>query len=420
MKVSDVMSRQADFVGPEAKVEKVALLIFGRNINTVPVCEGKKVVGIVTEKDIISRFFPTVEEYMEDIVHSSDFENMEEKGSLILSLPVKKIMSKNPTLVHPDMPLLQAQSLMSVKRISSVAVVDRNSRLVGILSKGDVFRSLIGNNLLFTENEDYNDFLSKTYYQSVDWDNRLKYELPDLLKVFEKHNVKTVLDVGCGTGDHTIALAKKGYTAIGVDRSAPMILEAKKRKIPLPGSAYSNANFYHGDAEDLIYDLKIKFDAVLFLGNTISHNLPNYRHLIKASANTLSRNGVLIFQITNFEKVLKKQNRLLNFNFATPPNQAIKEFAFVEFYDKPINHRKILKTFAILSSDGKRWKWAGIRNSLMAYTDEPRIKQIMANEGFSKTETYGGSFDGKTWDYLFRKPFNPLASDWLNVVASRK
>ena len=420
MNVADVMSKQVEFVRPDEKVEKVALLIFGRDINTVPVCEGKKVVGIVTEKDILTRFFPTMQEYMEDVVHSSNFEEMEEKATLILSLPVRKIMSKNLTLVRPEMPLLRAQSLMSVRRISSVPVIDRNNRLVGILSKGDVFRSLVGDQLLFTENEDYNDFLSKTYYRSVDWDNRLKLELPDLLKVFEKHKVKTVLDVGCGTGDHSIALARKGYKAIGVDRSAPMILEAKRRKIPLSSKTYGNVNFYHGNAENLIYDLNVQFDACIFMGNTISHNPNNYRHLIKVAANSLSPNGVMIFQITNFEKVLKKQKRLLNFNFATPQDTTLKEFAFIEFYDKPYNHKKILKTFAILSSDGKRWKWSGIRNSLMGYTDKIRIKKILGDEGFSKVETYGSFFDGTQWDYLFRKPFKPLESDWLNVVASNK
>ena len=74
----------------------------------------------------------------------------------------------------------------------------------------------------------------------------------------------------------------------------------------------------------------------------------------------------------------------------------------------------------MLASDGKRWKSTGIRNSLMAYTDEKRITDILKNEGFTKIETFGGFFDGRTWDHLFRKPFEPLESDWLNIVASGK
>ncbi|HVZ11902.1 MAG TPA: CBS domain-containing protein [Patescibacteria group bacterium] len=414
------MSKQVDYVRASDKVEKVALLIFGRNINGIPVVEGKKLVGLVTENDILSRFFPSVSELIEDNVKSTNFEEMEEKASTIMSLPVSKIMKANPTTVHEDTPLLRAQSIMNTRGIGRLPVVDEDGRLIGIISKGDVFRSLIGEKITASENEDYNDFLSKTYYSTVDWDNRLKYEMPDLLKLFTEHKVKTVLDVGCGTGEHSIELAKKGFSVIGSDRSGAMISRANRNKIGLTTKQYENVHFWHKDTEDLLYELDVKFDAIMIMGNTISHNHENYRKLIKCAANCLSKNGILIFQITNFEKVIKTKKRLLNFNFATPPDQAVKEYAFVEFYDNPIKNREILKTFAILASDGKRWKWSGIKNSMMAYTDEARIKSILKNEGFKKITTFGGSFDGKHWDYLFRKPFKPLESDWLNVVAVKQ
>ncbi len=156
------------------------------------------------------------------------------------------------------------------------------------------------------------------------------------------------------------------------------------------------------------------------MGNTISHNPLNFRHLIKSAANSLSDNGVMIFQITNFEKVLKRDRRVLSFNFVPGIDDSVKEYCFIEFYDYPIKNKTILKSFVILASDGRRWKSSGIRNSLMAYTDEKRIKDLLKNEGFTKIQTYGGFFNGRQWDYLFRKPFKPLESDWLNVVASNK
>lgn len=420
MKVADVMSKQVDSVRAGDKVEKVALLIFGRNINGVPVVEGKKLVGLVTEEDILKKFFPTISEYMADSVHEANFEEMEEKASTIMSLPVSKIMKSKPVVVKPDTPLLRAQSLMKIHEIGRLPVVDEDGKLLGIVSKGDVFRSLIGEKILFTENEDYNDFLSKTYYSTVDWDDRLKKEMPDLLKLFREHKVKTVLDVGCGTGEHSIELAKDGFSVVGTDRSRAMINEANRRKVGLSSKAYENVHFWHKDTEDLLYDLDVPFDAIIIMGNTLSHNPENYRKLLKACATCLSPNGVLVLQITNFEKVLKTNNRLLNFNFANPNNDNIKEFSFLEFYDNPVRNKTILKTFAILSSDGKRWKSSGIRNSLMAYTDKIRIKDILKNEGFGKVEIFGGNFDGKHWDTLFQKPFKPLESDWLNVVAYNK
>jgi len=420
MKVSDVMSKQVDYVGPNDKVEKVALLIFGRGVNGIPVVEGKKLVGLITENDILQKFFPTVSELIEDTVHETNFEDMEEKATAIMSLPVSQIMSKKLTTVKPNTPLLRAQSLMKVRDIGRLPVVDEKGRLIGIVSKGDVFRTLIGGKLLFTENEDYNDFLSKTYYSTVDWEDRLKKEMPDIIKLFKKHKVKTVLDVGCGTGDYSIELVKRGYIVVGTDRSRPMISEANRRKVGLSSKQYSNVHFWNKDTEDYLYEMDIKFDAILVMGNSLSHNPENYRRLIKRMTESLSDNGVMVFQTTNFEKVLKKDGRILSFNFVPTTDETVKEYCFIQYYDKPDRNRTILKTFAILTSDRKRWKWTGIRNSLMAYTDEARIKSILKNEGFTKIQTFGGSFDGRRWDYLFRKPFKPLESDWLNVIASNK
>ncbi len=419
MKVADVMSKQVDYVKPTDKVERAVLLIFGRGINGVPVCEGRKLVGFITEQDILNKFFPSIHELIEDAVHEANFEVMEEKAITILSLPVSKIMSGEPTTVGPNTPILRAQSLMNVKQVGRLPVVDGRGRLLGIISKGDVFRSLIGERMLFVENEDYNDFLSRTYYSTVDWEDRLKKEIPDLIKLFEKHNVKTILDVGCGTGDYSIELAKRGYIVAGTDRSKAMIDEANRRKIGLSNKQYGNLHFWNKDTEDFLHNLDVKFDAILIMGNALSHNSKNYASLIKRCASSLSDNGVMVFQTTNFEKVLRTKNRIWNINFVPVNNEPIKEYCFVQFYDKPDRNRTILKTFAILTSDGKRWKWSGIRNSVMAYTNENRIKDILKNEGFSKIETYGGSFDGRHWDHLFRKPFKPLESDWLNVVVER-
>lgn len=419
MKVADVMSKQVDYIRPNDKVERAVLLIFGRNVNGIPVLEGKKLVGLVTENDILKKFFPTIHEIVQDTVHEANFEAMEEKASTIMSMPVSQIMSRNPTVVKATTPLLRAQSLMNVKNIGRLPVVDDGGSLIGILSKGDVFRSLVGGKILFTENEDYNDFLSKTYYSTVDWDNRLKFEMPDLLKLFQKQKVKTVLDVGCGTGEHSVEFAKKGYTVVGTDRSSSMISEANRRKVALSSKSYGNVHFWHKDTEDFLYDMDVKFDAIIVMGNTLSHNPENYRRMIKKMANSLSDNGIMIFQITNFEKVLKSDRRVLSFNFVPTTNEPIKEYCFIEYYDYPLKNKTILKTFVVLSSDGKRWKSSGVRNSLMAYTSERRIREILKNEGFSKVQTYGGFFDGRHWDYLFRKPFNPLGSDWLNIVAIR-
>ena len=60
---------------------------------------------------------------------------MAEKAETILSLTIAKIMSKNPTTVKSDTPLLRAQSLMNVRNIGRLPVVDDRGRILGIVSK---------------------------------------------------------------------------------------------------------------------------------------------------------------------------------------------------------------------------------------------------------------------------------------------
>jgi len=421
MKVADAMSKHVDSVSEATPVEKLSLLIFGRGINGVPVCRNKKIVGFVTEKDILTKFYPSVQEYVEDPFSSSDFEGMEIKIKHIFEMRADQIMSKNPTTVTPDTPLLRAQSLMFIEKIGRLPVVDDAGNLVGIISKGDIFRALVGDKLLFSEDLDYNDWLSKTYYAAVSIEDRLKHEIPDLLKVFSENKVKRILDVGCGTGDHVIDLAKRGFDAVGIDRSGAMIIEANKRKKFLSETARTRGKFIEADMEEVRSKFKKdSFDAILFLGNTISHNPGKYKDSISDAARLLTEKGVMIFQVTNFKKVLKTQKRLLSFNFAKMKDEPTKEYAFLEFYDEPNEKEKtILKTFAILVSGGGRWKSSGVRNSLMAYVTKEGLKEILSKNGFNKIEFYGSAFDGRNWDYLFRKPFEELQSDWLTVIARK-
>lgn len=420
MKVADAMSRQVDSVLESTRVEKLSILIFGRGINGVPVCRNKKVVGFVTERDILSKFYPSIQEYVEDPLSSSDFEGMEAKIKHIFEMRADQIMSKNTVTVTPQTPLLKAQSLMFLEKVGRLPVVDGKGNLVGIIAKGDIFRALVGDKLLFTEDEDYSDWLSKTYYASVDTENRLNHEMPDLLKLFKENKVNSVLDIGCGTGEHAIELARGGFTVVGIDRSKGMIAECNKKRQLISEEAKKKVEFYCGDFEDEMSNFKEKFDAAIFTGNTIPHNPHKYKEVIKKTADVLSKNGIMFFQITNFEKVLKASKRFLSFNFAKVKEEKNREYGFLQFYDDP-NEKDdtILKTFAILKSDGKRWKSSGVRNSLMAYITKENIKKTLEKSGFSKISFYGGSFDGRSWDYLFRKPFDPLNSDWLNVIAKR-
>lgn len=423
MKVANVMSRQVDYISADDKVEYASRLIFGRGINGLPVCKNKKVIGFVTEQDIIAKVFPTFQEYIQDPVHNQNFEDMEKKMSEVFKIKVERIMSKNVVSVRSSTPLLEAQSIMKTHNIGRLPVIDEDGKLIGIISNSDVFKAVVRERLAVSVDEEYNDWLSKNYYKTVDTEDRLAHELPDLVSLFKKNKIKTILDVGCGTGDHVIALAKEGFKITGIDRSTLMIKEAKKRMTDLPSHIKKRITLVAGEYNDLAKPRIDKtYDCVMIWGNTLSHNPYIYKKTLDMSSDLLSGPSLLLIQNTNFEKVIKTKNRLLSLSFVGKNSYKStgEEHAFLEFYDPPDEEEMtILKTFAVFDKTQGKWSSYGTKNSIFAYITKIGVERHLLGLGFKDINFYGSSFDGRNWDYVFRKPYSPLESDWMNVVAKK-
>ncbi len=145
MKVRAVFQKKVTYITPDSTLYEASRYIFGHNHKGLPVVEGKKkkLVGFITEQDITSQLFPSIQELVEDYVHERDFELMEQRVKEVLTKKVKDVMSKHVILIHIDEPLLKAESIMKLKDISRLPVIDSKGNLIGIISKGDIFRALV-------------------------------------------------------------------------------------------------------------------------------------------------------------------------------------------------------------------------------------------------------------------------------------
>ncbi len=100
----------------------------------------------------------------------------------------------------------------------------------------------------------------------------------DLIEsVFHKHAqgpVKTILDLGCGTGNHALPLARRGYRVTGVDFSEEMLTRARQKAaaLELP-SGYVAPTFVQGDVRSV--DVGQPFDAVLMMFAVLGYQLTN-------------------------------------------------------------------------------------------------------------------------------------------------
>lgn len=146
MKVSDIIKKNVDSISVTASVLDAARLIFKHGHTGIPVVSGKnkKLVGFITDQDILSQCFPSMREYLEDVVHAGDFNAMEMKLKEIIKMKVKDVMSKQVIAVTQDTPLLKAESLMKTKDVARLPVIDERGNLVGILTKREIFRALLG------------------------------------------------------------------------------------------------------------------------------------------------------------------------------------------------------------------------------------------------------------------------------------
>ena len=117
MKVKDIMSTDIACIGLEDSIQKAAQLMKRYDVGSIPVCENKEVIGIVTDRDIALRSVAD--------------------GEDTSSQTVADIMTANPVVREPNMNVHEAAKIMSQQQIRRLPIVDHGN-LVGFVALGDI------------------------------------------------------------------------------------------------------------------------------------------------------------------------------------------------------------------------------------------------------------------------------------------
>jgi CBS domain-containing protein len=152
MKVRDIMNVKPVTVQAESPVSEAALLLRKNKISGMPVLDGEKLVGVVSESDLLrllsvdeeegGLWLPSPFEVLE--IPFRDLVKWERMHANLEEIPRKKvgnIMSLNLHDVGPDDSVEEAASIMTRHRINRLPVME-NGRLVGIVTRGDIISGL--------------------------------------------------------------------------------------------------------------------------------------------------------------------------------------------------------------------------------------------------------------------------------------
>ena len=140
MQVKDIMTHTVKTVGPATRMIEVVSMMCLYRYSGIPVVEHDKLIGIISEKDVLHSLLPSMEDLMGNM-SSIDFSALMKDYSSVIQKKVADLMTKKVMTVSPDIHILKAAAVMAGNRFRRIPVADGDT-LVGMLSLGDVHKAI--------------------------------------------------------------------------------------------------------------------------------------------------------------------------------------------------------------------------------------------------------------------------------------
>ncbi len=118
MQIKDVMTRDVAAVSPDITVADAATQMKELDVGPLPVCDGERLVGMITDRDITTRATAA--------------------GQDPQATRVKDVMTPDVLFCFEEQDVDEAAQLMQQKKVRRLLVLNRDSRLVGMVSLGDL------------------------------------------------------------------------------------------------------------------------------------------------------------------------------------------------------------------------------------------------------------------------------------------
>jgi len=121
MEVREIMSRNVECISPSATLQEAASRMRTRDIGFLPVCQGDQVIGTLTDRDAMIRAIA--------------------QGMDPTKTTAKEIMSRDVFFSFEDQDIEDVAEYMSERQVRRMIILDRDKKLVGVVSLGDVAKT---------------------------------------------------------------------------------------------------------------------------------------------------------------------------------------------------------------------------------------------------------------------------------------
>lgn len=220
--------------------------------------------------------------------------------------------------------------------------------------------------------ENFYDALAPDYDSMTQFALRLEQQKQILSRLLP---LRAAVDMGCGTGLHSIALALLGVEATGIDISGEMLLRARSHA----GEHGVQPDFEQGDFFSSPSRQGHSPDLLLCLGNSLPH-LERHRlqDLLRHWRGLLASDGRALIQLLNYRRIFERRERIVNIRRTGPAT-------VVRFYDF---HEDSLQFNILTINEDEESLTHTLRGTRLSPFTSAEIASAAASAGFQSVEMF--------------------------------
>lgn len=243
------------------------------------------------------------------------------------------------------------------------------------------------------------------YDGMIQWGSRLEREIPVLQTIFGPSDGVSLLDAGCGTGRHAVAMAECGYRITGADADGAMLTLARRHA----RERHVRVRFVQATYSQLTRQAHGPFDGVYCLGNALAAagSERSVRTALAQFRRVLRPSGCLMFQVINFAEV---RRTLTKGAYVRGPQSAVidgREHVWLKVF--AAEGATVRVQSIMLSKHVGRWVRHIDQGRLWPIEAAP-VSQWLREAGFHSIHRWGSYAGG---------PFRARTSGDLIVIAKR-